>query len=163
MKKILLVFFISVFFLNTITVNAQGKIKQSSESAVKVDRISNIRDRLFEKISLFFKFSQEQKLDYLIYLQEKRLADLKYAIDNDNGDLIEELSSRYSTYLGKMVNFMSEKKLSYKKEEVLKMMENHKVILDTLQKNFKFESGFWLLLQHDINTIKIFSDKVKQI
>ena len=137
--------------------------QESSEAAVKIEKVSNIRDRLFEKITLFFKFSNEKKLDYYIYLQEKRLADLKYAIDNDDGDLIEELSSRYSTYLGTMTNFLIEKKLNYKKEEILKMMENHSRIIENLQKNFTFESGFWLLLQHDINTLKIFSDKLQQI
>lgn len=160
---IFIIFFAFLFLINSVIINAQEISSQASESAIKIDRISNIRDRLFEKISFFFKFSKEQKIDYLIYLQEKRLADLKYAIDNDQGDLIEELSSRYSTYLGKMANFMSEKKLSYKKEEVLKMMERHKIIIETLHKNFEFESGFWILLQHDINTLKIFSDKIKQI
>lgn len=164
MKKHFLLIIFVMLFLGLQPIEAQVSSNyQSSESALKVERISNIRDRLFEKISLFFKFSKENKLDYMIYLQEKRLADLKYAVDNDEGDLIEELSSRYSTYLGNMTNFISERKIKYKKEEILKMMENHSKIIENLQKNFEFESGLWILLQHDINTLKIFSDKLKQV
>ena len=164
MKRLIyLIFFTFLILANVVLVNAQAKSPQASESAMKIDRISNIRDRLFEKIALFFKFSKEDKLNYYIYLQEKRLADLNFAIDQDHGDLIEELSSRYSTYIGNMVNFAVENKISNKKDGITKMMEIHKKIIGDQQKKFPFESGFWLLLQHDINTLKIFSDKLQQI
>lgn len=129
----------------------------------RVDHIANIRERIQERINLFFKFSPQDKAYYQKELAEKRLAELSFVIENKKGDFIEETSSRYSTYLGRLTETVTDKKLSNMKGELLKMLENHKLILDELIKPFESNSGFWLLLQHNINVLQIYADQIKNL
>lgn len=154
-----LLFFYIIFSLPGVVLAQESQTE--TKTKVEVDHVANVLEKFREKVTLFFKFSKEDKYSYQKFLLEKRLAELKYVIDTKQGNLIEETSSRYSTYLGNFTDFVIKNKLTSKKEEILKMYEEHQKILDTLQINFEFESGFWLLLQHDINTVKIFSEQIK--
>ena len=112
---------------------------------------------------MFFKFSQKDKINYQQELTEKRLAELKYVIDSDKGDMIEDTSSRYSTCLGNLTEAVVKNKATDKKQELLTMYENHAKVLENLISQMEVESGFWLLLKHDINYIKIYSDQIKAL
>lgn len=128
-----------------------------------VDHIANIRERLQERINLFFKFFPESKYKYQKELTERRLGELVYVIEKRKGDFIEETSSRYSTYLGRLTELVVSSKQSDKKTELFKMFENHNKALNELIKNFEANSGFWLLIQHDINSIKLYKDQIKKL
>lgn len=166
MSKIRIIFFVLITFLlitgpvinasykNTATVSAQIE---------KVDHIANIRERLAERITLFFKFSPVEKVNYQKLLAEKRLAELQYVIESKKGDLIEETSSRYSTYLGRLTNQLVFSKVTNKKEEILKMLDLHSQVVEELTAKIDRNSGFWLLLQHNTNTIKLLSDQIKNL
>lgn len=153
-----LLFFYIAFGLSGIALaqEPQGEIK----SKVEVDHVANIVEKFKEKMTSFFKFSKEDKFNYQKFLLEKRLAELKYVVDSKEWQPIEETSSRYATYLGNFTGFVVNNKLSNKKEEVLNMYNRHQKILEEFGRNFEFESGFWLLLQHDINSTKIFSSQI---
>ena len=43
------------------------------------------------------------------------------------------------------------------------MFEKHKEILGSLRDKFEYDSAWWLSVQHDINTIDIFKDKIQGI
>ena len=138
--------------------------QDSTPSAtLKVGHIANVVERLKEKITLFFKFSSNDKLDYYKYLTDKRLAEIAYTIENKDVDRVEETASRYSTTLGKLNEFVLSNKLLTQKEEIINIMKHHEKVIGSLQSNFKFDSGWWLALQHDLNTIKIFSDKLDNL
>ncbi len=154
-----LLFFYIIFSLPGVVLAQESQTE--TKTKVEVDHVANVIEKFREKVVLFFKFSKNTKVDYQQYLVEKRLAELKWVVDSKEWQPVEETSSRYSTYLGNFTDFVIKNKLTSKKEEILKMYEEHQKILDTLQRNFEFESGFWLLLQHDINTVKIFSERVK--
>ncbi|MFC1625827.1 DUF5667 domain-containing protein [Patescibacteria group bacterium] len=142
-----------------------AKLNDSSVSGqiMEVNKVTNLRDRLWERITLFFKFSNSDKLDYQQYLAQKRFAELKYVIDNGQVDLIEDTSSRYSTYLGRLTNLIVKNKMVDNKEETLKMLESHLPILEDLSSHQEYNSGFWLLLQHDINYLKLYVDQIKNV
>lgn len=124
---------------------------------VKVTHIANVFEKLGEKVTLIFKFSQNDKFNYQKFLLEKRLAELKYVIESKEWQPVEETSSRYATYLSKFNNFVLENNLgSNKKDEIIKIYDRHNKILKELQQNFEYDGGWWLLLQHDINLIKQF-------
>lgn len=150
-----------------INVALANNIDSSSDAVVATDvHIANVVDRIFEKISLFFKFSNRDKIDYQKDLTEKRLVELKYVVENvENGmgDRIEELSSRYSTYLGYLTEMVVKNKMVDKKQEFLDMYETHAKIIEQLITKVDVDSGFWLLLKHDINYVKIYSDQIKSL
>ena len=133
---------------------------QEFQVEVQVDHVANVIEKFNEKVTLFFKFSKEDKYNYQKFLLEKRLAELTYIIGNENWDPIEETSSRYATYLGNFNKFVLSNDLKDKKEEVLSIYQRHGGILEELQMNFEYDSGWWLLLQHDINSTRIFTNQI---
>lgn len=166
MKKfILLILAGLLIFLTPKLVGAEGtNFLDSTPSAnIKVESAANVIDRLKERIILFLKFSQKDKVKFYNDLIEKRLAELEYIVESGQGDRIEETSSRYSTYLGKYSEFIMSNNIKDKKEELLKMYERHLKVLDRLERNFEFGTGLWRLIEYDIDTVKIFSQKIKNL
>ncbi|OGE36526.1 hypothetical protein A3E45_01235 [Candidatus Daviesbacteria bacterium RIFCSPHIGHO2_12_FULL_43_11] len=158
------IFFTLVLFLVILVSPVKAEHQSldiATSSAIKVEKLANVIDRLGEKIQGFFKFSSEDKVNYQKELLERRFAELLFVIDNGQGDLIEEVSGRYATYVGRFADDLISKKVSPQSDKYLTMFENHMKILPVLRDHFPANSGFWLLLQHDINTVQIFSDKTK--
>ncbi|MFH1407550.1 MAG: DUF5667 domain-containing protein [Patescibacteria group bacterium] len=163
-KSFLTALIIAILLLSSISsVVAQSNDSSVSGQIMKVNKVTNLRDRLRERITLFFKFSNSGKVDYQQYLVQKRFAELKYVIENGRGDLIEDTSSRYSTYLGRLTNLIVKNKMVDKKGETIKMFESHLPILEDLSSDQEYNSGFWLLLQHDINYLKLYADQIENV
>lgn len=165
MKKLLILLVISIFIFSSGSILAQEELSESTVSALvkKTDHIANIKDRIGERINLFFKFSDEAKADYQKELAEKRLAEVFYVVENKKGDFVEETTSRYSTYLGRLTETITKSQLSNKKEETLRMLDDHKKVLNELVKYFEANSGFWLLVQHDINSIELYREQINKL
>ncbi len=162
MKFFKISFIVSFIFLTFIFPQvASGQNSESTLSAkfLKIDNPSNHFDRFIEKIVLFTKFSQESKADYMMSLLDKRLADLYIVVVNDKGNLIEEISSRYASYTGSLGDFFNENELGEKERKLSQKFKNHIEILTEIQKRYKNDSPFRMLLQHDINTINIIQEK----
>lgn len=158
MKKLAL-----ISFLSSILLFAPGNMAFADTPKVEteVSHIANVIEKFKEKVTLFFKFSKEDKFNYQKFLLEKRLAELKYVIGSKEWQPVEETSSRYATYLGKFNDFIIKNNLKDKKDEILSTYERHEKVLEELQINFEYDGGWWLLLQHDRNSTKIFSTQVK--
>lgn len=135
----------------------------SPSATIKVSSIAGSLEKVKEKITLFFKFKKEDKADYYQYLTEKRLAEEQFVIENNQIDLVEETASRYSTYVGTLANYITANKLVDKKESTLKMLEADEKVIGRLQNKFDYFSGWWIAIEHDKNTIKIFSQKLKDL
>lgn len=160
MKKltILLLFFV-VYFWTIPRIEAADEIKPS----IQVNHIANNVEKLQEKITLFFKFDKKDKTKYMEFLSEVRLAELYYGIKSNQLDLLEPSASRYSTYIGNLTNFAMANRVSSEKDELTKMFEQHIKIIEELQSSIPHDSGWWLALQHDINSAKLFKDKIKSL
>ncbi len=152
---ILLVVF--AFFAVSTNVRAEDGLQ------FKVDHVAGRIEKFKEKISLFLKFNKKSKTNYYQYLAEKRLAEISYVIEKNDIDSVEPTASRYSTYIGILGNYVDTNKVSEKKNDLINMYERHIKILTELQKKFKHDSGWWLAIQNDINTIKIFIEKTKSL
>ena len=142
-----------------------GLVKAQSESTpspkIKVERVASVIERLKERVDLLFKFSTKDKISLQQQLTEKRLAELDYVIKSGQGDMIEEVSSRYKTHVGKLIKSTKSAQSKEIKTQLLDMGENHLTILAPLRDNFESNSGFWLLVQQDIDVEKEFSDQIR--
>jgi len=136
--------------------------QENPSTSFQVDHVARGFEKIKERVTLFFKFSKDSKLDYLAYLSEKRLAELEYGVNNDV-NLIEETASRYTTYQGKLSEFVISNKMSDKKDPLSKMYSNHIAVLEKLQSKFEYDSGWWLSIQHGINVNKEFKEKLSTI
>lgn len=160
MNKVILLLVLSIFLFlpqqSLADVNKEG-----SSVKVPVESMANVIDRLKERINLFFIFNSDDKLSYQEQLLEKRLGELDYVIRTGQGDFIEEVSTRYAAYVGRFSESLLSGQNSSKKEQALETFKTHSKILARMRDNFPANSGFWLLLQHDINTVQIYSEKIK--
>lgn len=156
-------FTLVIFFLVLCIVGVSSKAALAAEQKLSVSGPVTIFARFLEEATLHLKFKREAKASYYQYLIEKRLAELEWIIENKKFDFVEDASSRYATFLGKFTHYIIANKMRDQKEPVLNMLSRHKEVITKLQENFQFESGWWLLLQHDINSTQIFADKLKEI
>lgn len=136
---------------------------QDSSTTIKVDHVAGGLEKVMEKVTLFLKFNKEAKTDYYQYLLEKRLAEISYVIGANNIDMVEPTASRYTTYIGVMADYMIANKVSDKKDQVTAEFGRHRKVLMDLQGKFKHDSGWWLAIQHDINSTNDFTEKLKGI
>jgi len=129
---------------------------------IEVNHVARGFEKVAEKLTLLSKLSKKSKANYHTYLLEKRLAELHYAVNN-NVDLVEETASRYSSYAGRLSGHLIKNKLTDNKEEILNMYERHSQVIENLQQNFEYDSGWWLAIQHDRNVLKEFAAKLQNI
>lgn len=154
LKKFLLflTFFCLFFYLPLITFAESGSAKLNTQ----VKRVSHPQERLWEKIQLFFTFSQNQKITLHQKIVEKRLSEVSFVVMSRQHDLLEATSSRYMTYLGSFRDYLKNKRQIDPKEEIKQFLKRHLTILLKLQSSYPDPSVFRMLLQHDINTIQNF-------
>ncbi len=152
MKNLITILIFLALFFSPLSY-AQQNESSVSANVIKVNYLPNIRDRIFEKFFAFFKFSDKDKLKYQLDLLDTRLGEIKFVVESNKGDLIEESSSRYSTYLNRISDLIEKGKDDINREEIVSQLKSHQSLLTELQKKYEFESGFWILLQHDINTL----------
>ncbi len=158
MFKLLTILLLAIVLFVNMNFNlafAQTSPVNSSVSAMAVatpTHLSSFIDRVKEKIIMFFQFSAEAKTNYQLQLVDERLNDLVYVVNTKQGDLIEEMSSRYETY----VNKLGELAVSGKVNNTLIIAELNKNIqtLESLNSQFESNNAFWLLTMHDINSTK---------
>ncbi len=132
-------------------------------ATIKVDHIAGILEKIGEKISMFFKFNKEDKVAYYQELLNKRLAEVNFVMETEQGDMIEETTTRYNAYLGNLSDYLIKNKVISKKESTLAIFEKDTKVFEKLHMQVPVDSGFWILIQHNINSIKIFKEKISQI
>lgn len=159
-KKIFFICLLVLILVSPTYVLAQKFESSFSAEFLKIDNPSNHFDRLVEKIILFTKFNKQSRAEYMMERLDKRLADLNFVVTKDKGNLIEEISSRYASYTGELGNYFSDNDLESKKKKLTEKLKTHKKVLTEIQKKYSNDSPFRMLLQHDINTIRIIQEKL---
>lgn len=111
--------------------------------------------RLEEKLLEKFQFNKEAKKKYYQDLVQKRLAELKFIIDNSYLDELEKSSQRVSYQVGILTDYVVREKLDSKKSTVIDLYKKDKLILEKLRDKYHSNSSFWMLIQHIINSVDI--------
>lgn len=119
--------------------------------------------RLFEKTIIYTKFSKQAKVAYYQELVQLRLAELKYLVENKLVSEIEQATNRFSYQVGILCDFISSNKteLIDKKQKNTELLVDYKGLLSNLRDYFPANSSYWMLIQHDINSIEINLEKLK--
>lgn len=111
--------------------------------------------RLEEKFLEKFQFNSGAKEKYYQDLVQKRLAELKFVIDNNYLDEVEKSSQRVSYQVGILTDYIVREKLDSNKSTVIDLYNKDKLILEKLRDKYHSNSSFWLLVQHIINSLDI--------
>lgn len=161
MKRTVLTLIIFFFLLLVPSIYADNNATTSAK--VQVDHIAGGIEKFREKIDLWFAFSSDKKTEIQENQLEKRLAEVSYIVNKKHLDQLEETSSRYSTTAGKFTNYIVQKKLSNKKQQIIDQFTQHQVVIKNLEESIEYGSGLWMLLEHDYNALTIYKNQLTNI
>lgn len=118
--------------------------------------------RLLEKGLIFTKLSKESKMDYYKELTLLRLAELKYVAEKKLLGEIEHSTQRLSYQVGTLSDYInSNPELQKDKKDATEFLLSFKELLGNLRDIYPANSPYWLLIQHNINSIDLNLEKLK--
>lgn len=114
--------------------------------------------RLIEKGRERLVFSRDSKRSFYTSLLRTRLAELNFVVNNKMLSEIQSSSERFAYQAGILAEVGEKGKDS---EKLIQEFEKYSKFLDTLRDKYPANSSFWMLIQHDINTLKILSESLR--
>lgn len=161
-KKIFLVFLFIVFFINPIIITAQENNLDLKEESINPGSLYYQVKRFWEKTGSFFKFDDQSKINYNKTLLKIRLSELNYVVNHKILSEIESSTNRISYQAGIITEEILKQNNSSSKEEALKEFEQTSRYLEMLRDKYNnSDSSFWRLIQYDIDSLKILSDRLR--
>lgn len=116
--------------------------------------------RLWEKIRERLNFNNEVKYGYYKSLSEFRMSELGFVVKNKRLGEVERASQRFAFYAGTLTEHLMKYGTKGQKDEIRSKFKSFVTPLDELRDNFPANSSFWMLVQHDINSLKEYSEKL---
>jgi len=145
-------------FILTQTVDAQNNF-QFKKSTINPDSFLYKIDRGLEKVFLKFQFSNNLKMNYYTSQLEERFSELDYIASNKKLGQFETTSQRFAAQAGTLVEHTVANNLE--KDKIRETLSNYKNHLPKLRDLYQANSSFWMLIQHDIDSLNLYLDKLK--
>ncbi|MBI2596882.1 hypothetical protein HYW41_01885 [Candidatus Daviesbacteria bacterium] len=117
--------------------------------------------RLWEKITERFQFNNDAKFRYSSSLIDKRVSELIFVIKDKRLDEVQRSSERLAYQVGVLTEFLIKQKSSQEKEQLRAKINGFLPALSELRDAYPANSSYWMLVQHDINSFKEYSEKLK--
>lgn len=117
--------------------------------------------RLIEKGRERLVFSRDSKKSFYTSLLKTRLAELNFVVNNKMLSEIQSSSERFAYQAGILSEELIKQNNTSGKENLIKEFDTYSKFLDTLRDKYPANSSFWMLIQHDINTLKILSESLR--
>lgn len=158
-KKIIfsfLIVFLIVF--QPITINAEENLSFKNE-AINPGSFYYPFKRVWEKGMDKLQFSNQSKINYYKSQLSVRLAELNYVVENKVLSEVQTSSERFAYQAGILTDEVV--KSNKNKDKIMQEFKQMQVFLGPLRDKYPANSSFWMLVQHDINTLGILSEKLK--
>lgn len=127
------------------------------------DGFSYIQKRFGEKIKLIIlSFSANSKENFYKELANRRIAELKYIIDNKDVNNFEIATIRYSSTIGEWAEFIINKKLEEKKKPAIEVLTSHLPVVEQLMTGFDGTTAEWRFVKQDADYIRIYTSKLQE-
>lgn len=117
--------------------------------------------RLWEKGRDIFNFTTGSKKSYTLTLLKIRLSELNYVVDNKLLSEVQSSSERFA-YSAGIVADLIKKSSDDEQKKLIEDFGKYENFLGNLRDKYPANSSFWMLIQHDINSLKILSEKLRQ-
>jgi hypothetical protein len=164
MKKVILIF---LLFVGTLFMFFPNKTKANGEngSEIKTEKINpgsfyyNFK-RLGEKIRTILYILPEKKVSYKLRLLEKRVSEVNYVTEKKMYGHVETSTGRLSFYAGDIVENIENSKITTLKSEIKSNFEAYAVFLEKSRDRFPANTSNWLLVQQDIDALRINASKL---
>lgn len=157
-RQALLILIIFLIVFQPLAIYAEENINLKNE-AINPGSFYYSFKRLWEKGMEKLQFSQQSRLNYLDSLLETKLSELNYVVENKLLSEVQGSSERFAYYAG----ILTEELIKGNKDtvKVVKEFEQFSKFLEKLRDNYPANTSFWMLVQHDINTLTILSERLK--
>jgi len=160
-KVTILAGFFTIVFIATSVVFSASEINLPKELINPGDIYYPVK-RGWEKVVLNFHFGNKAKRDYYNGLSKVRLSELKSIAEGNLLDQFETGSQRFSFTVGKLVEFANLENNQEFNENLASDFLSYEKILEDLKSKVKTDSSFLMLLDHNINTLKLLSDRISK-
>lgn len=167
MKYILVTTFIILFCLSFFSVFVTSSYAKAEALNIKTtpqkvypDSSSYYFKRLWEKIYLRLMIFPNTKTNYEKNLLDKRFSELVYVVNNNLLDYLEQASQRFAAAAGVYTDSLINQDVDSKTKTIADF-KKYSDNLQILTSVYPYDSSFWMLVTHDINTLKILSERLK--
>lgn len=116
--------------------------------------------RLWEKGLERLQFSKESRTNFYHSQLKVKLAELNFVVENRLLSEVQQSSERFAFQAGMLTDELI-KQNSKDKEKFIKEFQRYSKFLEKLRDIYPANTSFWMLIQHDINTLKILSERLK--
>lgn len=151
---VLLIFSFFSLIIIPVYANESGSLELKTEN-INPGSVYYPVKRAWEKISEKLQFGKEGKINFQKSLLDRRLSELKYVVDNNLLNEVQTSSERFAYQAGMLLEDSKEQNSKDNKESVIKKFESYGGLLGELRDRYPANSSFWMLVQHDINTLQI--------
>ncbi|MEK7616909.1 MAG: hypothetical protein AAB414_02555 [Patescibacteria group bacterium] len=116
--------------------------------------------RLWEKGLGKLQFSRQSKINFYQSQLKIKLSELNFVVEKKLLSEVQQASERFAFHAGILTDELI-KQNSKDKEKTIKEFEVYGKFLEKLRDVYPANTSFWMLIQHDINTLKILSERLK--
>lgn len=122
--------------------------------------ISFLIGRIYEKVSEKILFLDDSKINFSKKILNKRFSELVYLAEKKDTEQIQKASERFAYQAGKLTDLVKDKPTA-EKEKVVSLFSTYKNDLDKIKHNYEQDSGYWILMLHDINTLSFLTARLE--
>ena len=160
MKKV----FVIIFLLFSVQLTFASEIENLKlpTQAINPGDFYYLPVRLWEKIAEKFQFDSNSKFKYSSTLIDKRMSELGFVVKNQRLGEVQKSSERLAYEVGTLTDLLIKEKDAQKKGQLNKKINSFFPALAELRDNYPANSSFWMLVQHDINALKEYSEKLSK-
>lgn len=163
MKKLMIVVTMGLFtFISGGVVFAEGNALDLPRVKINPGSFYYPFKRLVEKGYERVIFSREYKISFYDSLLAVRLSELKYVVDNKALSEVQTSSERFAYYAGILTEELKKQNNSEKDTQMVEKFRGYNVILEDLRDKYPANSSYSMLLQHDINSLGSYIEKLNE-
>lgn len=152
--------FLSIaFYLLPVNVTAHEQDLNLPKTVINPGSFYYPFKRLIEKGREKIVFSESGRVSFYSSLLKTRLAELDYVTGKKALSEIEASSQRFAYHAGILTESVI--KTGKEKDNFSKIFGEYGEYLQTLRDRYPANSSYWLLIQHDINTLGILAERLK--
>lgn len=160
-KQIILVFVAFLIITQPLVISADEETLSFKNEVINPGSFYYPFKRLWEKGKEKFIFSQNTKRLFYKSLLITRLSELNFIVENKFLSEVQQSSERFAYQAGILTEELVKQKNKEDKEKIIKEFEQYSKFLEKLRDKYEANTSFWMLIQHDINTLKILSESLK--
>lgn len=158
-KKTILILALFFIFWSPLIVIAQGNGITLKNESINPGSFYYSFKRLWEKGLERLQFSKQSKVHFYQSQMLTRLAELKFVVENKILSEIQTSSQRFAYTAGILTNEVIKDNVD--KKNTAEQFQNMQKILSKLRDNYPANSSYWMLVQHDINSLNILKEGLK--